>query len=147
MPLHFLRERDWLCGREGQSLSRGEVSFLISRKRILFLSDGGCLCLRENLPLRFIEEWSLPQKEIVSVEMVCVSERDSPPLLQRRNCLCLRRRLYVSPGEIASHFSDREESLSQKNTVSVSRRLPLFSRRTLFVSPREAVSVSEGGCL
>jgi hypothetical protein len=121
-------------------LSRGEVASLLFIKRILSLPQGGCFCLRGNVPLCFREAWSLPQKEIVVVEMVSVSERDCPSSFSGRSSLCLRRRMSVSQEEIASHVLREKSSLSQKEIVCVSWR------DCLSFIQREIVSVSEVGC-
>ena len=75
--LFIFLEKEWLCLKQKRSLSRGEVASLLFIKKLLSLPQTGCLCLRENVSLRFREERPLPQKEVVSVEMVPVSEKHS----------------------------------------------------------------------
>ena len=110
--LFIFSERDWLCHKERRSLSRGDFASLLFMKRLLSLSERGCFCLRENDPLRFREQLSFPQKEIVVVEMASVSGRETV-------LLCFREKF----------------SLSQKEDVCFSRR------DRLSCSPREIVFV------
>ena len=133
-------------------MSRGDFASLLFMKRLLSLSERGCFCLRENVPLRFREQMSFPQREIIVVEMAPVSERNCPPPFQRevlsvsgggclflkrrsppmfseRNRFCRTRKLFLPHEEIAFHFLRERLSLSQS------------------LSQREAVSVGSRNCL
>jgi hypothetical protein len=74
LPLYFPRERLALSQRKATFVSGRGCLSAFHKENSLLAPRRTSVCLRGNVLLRFREERSLLQKEIVSVEMVSVSE-------------------------------------------------------------------------